>query len=52
MKLQICTKCKSSNSRIESRQDDTKRCGLGEWLFTKCSYAVILFDCNEVRNVI
>ena len=37
MKLQICTKCKSSNSRIESRQDDTKRCGLGEWLFTKCS---------------
>ena len=33
----ICSKCKSSKSRLELWQDDTKRCGLDEWLFTKCS---------------
>ena len=33
----ICSKCKSSKSRLELWQDDTKRCGLDEWLFPKCS---------------
>ena len=33
----ICSRCKSSKSRLELWQDDTKRCGLDEWLFTKCS---------------
>ena len=33
----ICSKCKSSKSRLELWQDDTKRCGVDERLFTKCS---------------
>ena len=33
----ICSKWKSSKSRLELWQDNTKRCGLDEWLFTKCS---------------
>ena len=33
----ICSKCKSPKSRLELWQDDTKKCGLDEWLFTKCS---------------
>ena len=36
-KAAMCSKCKSSKSRLELWRDDTKRCGLDEWLFTKCS---------------
>ena len=36
-KAAIYSKYKSSKSRLELWQDDTKRCGLDEWLFPKCS---------------
>lgn len=42
-----CSMCKNSKSKW---QDDTKRCGLDEWLFTQCSKCSHIFWLQS-RNV-
>ena len=46
----ICSKWKSSKSRLDLWQDETKKSGLDEWLFNAQNVAM-LFDCSQVRNV-
>ena len=49
-----CSKCKSSKCRLELWQDDTKRCGLDELLFTKCSecYYIVRLQSRKFQKSI
>ena len=47
----ICSKCKSSKSRLELWQDHTKRCRLDECYLQNVQNVAILFDCSQLRNV-